>query len=110
MKEGVTQPPKHLQEWELIARMDRLGIGTDASISTHVETIATRNYVKVGVVGMAQKPSPLTLPFFCLPLSLFFFSLALTLSLSLSLFSLSVSVSPQLLLPLPSILLPPSVL
>ena len=45
--ELMTQPPKHLTESELINQMDSLGIGTDASIPTHVETIGTRFYIHV---------------------------------------------------------------
>ena len=45
--ELVTQPPKHLTESELITRMDSLGIGTDASIPTHIETIGARSYIHV---------------------------------------------------------------
>ena len=42
-----TKPPEYLKEYELIDAMDKFGIGTDASIPTHVETIAKRGYVKI---------------------------------------------------------------
>lgn len=45
--EGVTEPPPHLKEYELIDSMDKNGIGTDASISTHVKNICDRRYVTV---------------------------------------------------------------
>ena len=42
-----TKPPEYLKEYELIDAMDKFGIGTDASIPTHVETIVNRGYVKI---------------------------------------------------------------
>jgi hypothetical protein len=47
LTEGVTQPPPYLKEYELIDAMDKNGIGTDASISTHVKNICDRRYVTV---------------------------------------------------------------
>lgn len=50
-KEGTTTPPKLLTEQELIAMMDKFGIGTDATLHEHIKTIQERNYaVKVGTV------------------------------------------------------------
>ena len=47
MSEGMTEPPPYLKEFELIELMDRHGIGTDASMATHVGTIVARRYVTV---------------------------------------------------------------
>lgn len=46
MNEGKTTPPKLLTESELIALMEKHGIGTDATHATHIDTIQQRNYVK----------------------------------------------------------------
>jgi len=42
---GQTEPPKLLSEDELIALMDKYGIGTDATHAEHIEKIQERNYV-----------------------------------------------------------------
>lgn len=42
-----TNPPEFLQEHELVGLMDKHGIGTDASMASHVSTIVDRNYVVV---------------------------------------------------------------
>jgi DNA topoisomerase III len=44
MKEGQTTSPQPLTEAELIALMDRHGIGTDATIASHIATIQQRQY------------------------------------------------------------------
>ncbi|KAL9183480.1 hypothetical protein ACHAXT_004336 [Thalassiosira profunda] len=46
MKDGSTQPPQLISEVELIALMDRNGIGTDATIAQHITTILDRNYAE----------------------------------------------------------------
>jgi DNA topoisomerase-3 len=58
VQEGVTSPPNHLSEAELIGLMERHGIGTDASISTHIENVLKRNYV-ILAPGRRLHPSPL---------------------------------------------------
>jgi len=47
MLEGETTPPPLLHEADLIALMDKHGIGTDATHAEHIETIKSRNYVGV---------------------------------------------------------------
>jgi DNA topoisomerase-3 len=44
MKEGRTSAPQLISEVELISLMDRNGIGTDATIATHISTIQNREY------------------------------------------------------------------
>jgi len=47
MVEGRTEAPGYLTEANLIAKMEKNGIGTDASIATHINNIMVRNYVTV---------------------------------------------------------------
>jgi DNA topoisomerase-3 len=42
--EGLTSPPKLLNEADLIGLMDKFGIGTDATIHEHIKTILNRKY------------------------------------------------------------------
>lgn len=56
----MTTPPTYLTESELISKMEHHGIGTDASISTHIENILKRNYVEL-ITGRKLKPSRLGL-------------------------------------------------
>ena len=45
MEEGETSPPNLLTEADLIALMEKHGIGTDATHAEHIETIKSRMYV-----------------------------------------------------------------
>ncbi|KAG9279931.1 DNA topoisomerase 3-alpha [Astyanax mexicanus] len=45
MVEGQTSPPQLLTEADLIALMEKHGIGTDATHAEHIETIKSRMYV-----------------------------------------------------------------
>ena len=42
---GNTEPPRLLTEADLIALMDKHGIGTDATHAEHIETVKSREYV-----------------------------------------------------------------
>jgi DNA topoisomerase III len=46
MKEGRSAAPQPITEVELITLMDQNGIGTDATIATHISTIQQREYAK----------------------------------------------------------------
>ncbi|CAI2349034.1 unnamed protein product [Caenorhabditis sp. 36 PRJEB53466] len=49
--DGKTQPPDLLTEADLIALMDKFGIGTDATHAEHIEKIKTREYIGVKADG-----------------------------------------------------------
>ena len=57
--EGVTQAPGFLTEADLISKMEKHGIGTDASIATHISNIIARKYVDVRDPGRQLVPTPL---------------------------------------------------
>nr|XP_027201279.1 T-complex protein 1 subunit zeta-like [Dermatophagoides pteronyssinus] len=44
--EGVTTPPKSLDEAGLLVLLDRYGIGTDATMHEHIKNVILRNYVE----------------------------------------------------------------
>lgn len=44
MNDGHTTAPTPLSEVELITQMDQNGIGTDATVATHISTIQQREY------------------------------------------------------------------
>ena len=51
LRQGATSPPPYLSEAELIGLMERNGIGTDASIPTHINNIESRKYVTIQSQG-----------------------------------------------------------
>ena len=57
--EGQTQPPDYLTESELITLMEKNGIGTDASMATHINNIVERNYVTINSKMRKQVPTQL---------------------------------------------------
>ena len=59
LTEGKTSPPDYLTEAELIGLMEHNGIGTDASIPTHINNICQRNYVQVSGSGRKLIPTNL---------------------------------------------------
>merc|ERR1711920_1171388 len=42
-----TKHPEYLKESELITLMDKNGIGTDATMTQHIDNVVSRHYVKV---------------------------------------------------------------
>ncbi|KAG7157742.1 DNA topoisomerase 3-alpha-like [Homarus americanus] len=57
MTDGETSPPALLTEADLIALMEKHGIGTDATHADHIETIKSRSYV--GLQDMRFVPGQL---------------------------------------------------
>lgn len=59
MTEGTTTPPSLMSEAELISTMDKHGIGTDATIAQHIQTIQERGYVQKQMPGALFTPTTL---------------------------------------------------
>ncbi|KAJ3344120.1 DNA topoisomerase 3-beta-1 [Gonapodya sp. JEL0774] len=59
VREGVTKPPEYLSEGEMVGEMEKLGIGTDASMALHIENIVNRRYVTVEGPRRRLKPTNL---------------------------------------------------
>ena len=57
---GTTEPPPPLSESDLIGEMESNGIGTDASIATHIKNVEARKYVRL-LAGRRIEPTPLGL-------------------------------------------------
>eukprot|EP00920_Eleutheroschizon_duboscqi_P012971 GHVT01030767.1.p1 GENE.GHVT01030767.1~~GHVT01030767.1.p1 ORF type:complete len:759 (-),score=151.53 GHVT01030767.1:1712-3988(-) len=55
---GMTSPPSCLSESELLGLMDAQGIGTDASMATHINNICERNFVTL-VANRRLEPTKL---------------------------------------------------
>ncbi|TNJ30689.1 DNA topoisomerase III [Giardia muris] len=58
---GMTKPPSHLSEADLLGLMERHGIGTDASMATHINNIVTRTYVEIKKTGRKRLLVPSSL-------------------------------------------------
>lgn len=59
IKETQTTAPSYLSESELISLMEKNGIGTDASMATHINNICERNFVEIISRARRLKPTPL---------------------------------------------------
>lgn len=55
LTEGTTSPPGYLTEPDLISLMDANGIGTDATMAEHIQTIQTRKYATRRTRGRAVR-------------------------------------------------------
>ena len=55
-RERQTRPPDRLTEAECVALMEKHGIGTDASIPSHIENVCKRNYVQVCLLYTSPSP------------------------------------------------------
>ncbi|KAK9448919.1 DNA topoisomerase [Limtongia smithiae] len=65
IEEGTTTAPGYLTEPELIQLMDANGIGTDATMAEHIETVLKRQYVvkmPAGAPGRFPNPAPYDAP------------------------------------------------
>ena len=62
--ESKTEPPPFMTEADLIAMMEKHGIGTDASIPQHIANICERDYCKVEPQSRCLRPTQLGMPCF----------------------------------------------
>ncbi|KAI0049973.1 prokaryotic type I DNA topoisomerase [Auriscalpium vulgare] len=61
LRDGWTTKPTLLTEADLVTLMDKNGIGTDATIAQHIETIIDRGYVLARMEGATKYLVPSTL-------------------------------------------------
>ncbi|KAJ6625811.1 prokaryotic type I DNA topoisomerase [Mycena sp. CBHHK59/15] len=61
LREGKTTKPNLLTEADLVTLMDKNGIGTDATIATHIQTVIDREYVVTRNEGGTKYLMPSTL-------------------------------------------------
>ncbi|EMD37681.1 hypothetical protein CERSUDRAFT_50044 [Gelatoporia subvermispora B] len=61
LREGKTSKPNLLTEADLVTLMDKNGIGTDATIAQHIQTIVDRQYVIERMQGSTKYLVPSTL-------------------------------------------------
>ncbi|CAK5281387.1 unnamed protein product [Mycena citricolor] len=61
LREGSTTSPKYLTEADLVTLMDKNGIGTDATIAQHIDTIVSREYALEEFEGGTKYLIPSTL-------------------------------------------------
>ncbi|KIM45556.1 hypothetical protein M413DRAFT_430221 [Hebeloma cylindrosporum] len=61
IRQGTTSKPNYLTEADLVTLMDKNGIGTDATIAQHIQTIIDRDYVIERMEGMVKYLVPSTL-------------------------------------------------
>ncbi|KAH7103848.1 prokaryotic type I DNA topoisomerase [Auriculariales sp. MPI-PUGE-AT-0066] len=61
LREGQTSSPSLLTEADLVSLMDKNGIGTDATIAQHIQTIVDREYVMERTEGSVKYLVPSTL-------------------------------------------------
>jgi DNA topoisomerase III len=60
LREGITSKPSLLTEADLVGIMDKNGIGTDATIAQHIDTIINREYVVPRMEGSVKYLVPST--------------------------------------------------
>jgi len=59
LEASATQPPRQLSERDLIAAMERHGIGTDATVAEHIQKQLSRGYAAKCPRMLAFSPTPL---------------------------------------------------